>query len=159
MNENCQKNEYVCYKYEVENNSSFILKDIGIRPQNPLVEFYKSEKENYYFIRIVAIIPSEIKEISVIPPQDREKVKTHLNEIHARTITIKWGENIPPNASTPFNLWSIDFQYSILNEDIGNDKAIHVNYEYGDENGNGDIGTKLSRGTVTTSGTPPASNP
>lgn len=155
-----EKNAYVEYRYDVDNIMPFMLRSIGVRPQNPLVEFYKSEESNLYFIRIIAIIPSQIEEIFVSPPEARQKVHTLLEYIDTRIITIKWEENIPPDAPSTFNLWSIDLEYSILDEKNGDDKAIKVVFEYDVKNGdNGDIDTKLSRGTVTTSGTPPASDP
>ncbi|WP_298517233.1 hypothetical protein [uncultured Kordia sp.] len=151
------ENNYVSYTYDAENVSSFILRDFGVRPENPLVEFFKDGKRNLYFVRIIAIIPSGIEKITIVPPEARNKVKTHAGIIQARTISIQWEEDIPPNAASTFQLWSIDIQYDILNED-DDDTAIHVVFEYDMKPyGNGNIGKKLSRGTVTTSVPPPAS--
>jgi hypothetical protein len=155
---NLGKNDYVTYKFYTEKLYSYMLRTIGVRPQNPLVEFYKGDGENLYFIRILAIIPSEIEHISVSPPEARQLVKTHLDAIETRTITIQWKENIPPTEASALNLWAIDLEYSLIDVENGDDKAINVIFQYDtapDENG--DIGTKLSRGTVTTSGIPPSS--
>ena len=154
---NTGKNNYVAYKYDTENLSPYMLRNIGVRPQNPLVEFYKSDEKNLYFIRILAIIPNGIEEIFINPPEARQPVKTHLDTIETRTIMVQWKGNIPPTEASALNLWAIDFEYSLLDEKNGDDKAINVIFQYDtapDENG--DIGAKLSRGTVTTTGTPPS---
>lgn len=156
---NTGKNDYVAYKYDCENLCSYMLRDIGVRPENPLVEFYKSDTENLYFIRILAIIPNEIKTIFIDPPEARHKIETHLDTVYTRTIVVKWEEDIPPNAPSAFNLWSIDLEYNLLDLQNGDDIAINVIFEYDTaSNEDGNIIKKLSRGTVTTSGAPPASD-
>ncbi|MBC8755226.1 hypothetical protein H2O64_11115 [Kordia sp. YSTF-M3] len=141
-----KKNKYVEYWCETDNIAPYILRNRGVRPHNPMVEFYKDPEQNLYFIRILAIIPDCVDKIDATAPEAREAITTNLGEIETRTIIIKWEEDVPPDASSPFNLWSIDLEYKLLNEKDGEDKAIKVDFEYGDP--------KLSRGTVTTSGTP-----
>jgi len=152
------KNDYVTYTYDTENLSSYVLRSYSIRPQKPIVEFHKDGKNNRYFIRIFAIIPSEIKNVFIGPPEGKHKVKTHLGTFETRIISVQWKEDIPPNEASTFNLWSIILDYSLLNPETEDDTAINVLFKYDTANDNGDvIGPRLSRGTVTTTGTPPSS--
>lgn len=150
MKMSTKKNKYVEYWCETDNIAPYILKNRGVRPHNPMVEFYKNPEENLYFIRIFAIIPKCVTKIDVTAPEARQPTTTNLGDIETRSIIIKWEEDVPPDAESPFNLWSIDLEYKLLNNKDGDDKAIKVVFEYGDP--------KLSRGTVTTSGTPQSSD-
>lgn len=144
------KNKFVEYKYSSEKLGPYLLGVNTKRPHNPLVEFFRDDKENKYSVRAFALIPNLVEHIHVIGPKDRKDVKTIAGVFNTRTITIKWENNIKPDASTAFNLWVIDVEYHVINPTKEIDNAIKVVYEYGDP--------KLSRGTVTTTGTPPASD-
>jgi len=147
-----EKNDYVSYEIIKNKLTPYLLNDFTKKRHNPVVEFYKHDDENRYNIRTFALIPKSVGEsFTVIAPEERKEVDTVAGTIVARTITIKWKPCIPPNNLSPTDTWLIDVEYKLLNEKEGEDTAIRVVFEYGDPT--------LSRGTVTTTGTPPPINP
>jgi len=155
MKMSTEKNMPIVHSLVKSKIGSFLLEINTKRPRNPLVEFYYDTETSIYHIRILALIPSSIEKFEVMPPENREKVHTPLGDLLIRTIRIKWNTITKPDAEEPLSLWSIAVNYTIDKNEKEKDKAIKIAYEYDIVEGNG-RGTKLSRGTVTTSGIPPS---
>lgn len=153
------KNNHVYYNLKKERIDTSPIENREILPKNPLVEFYRDDVNNSYLVKILAFIPSSTEDIEIIAPEARNSEPTHIGIVDTRTIRIKVNNKVPLNPSETFNLWAISIDYTIIDpqEAIDQDSAIKVVYEYNEKDvDTGDIGPKLSRGTVTTTGTSPS---
>lgn len=119
------------------------IKDVLLGDKTPLVSYSKMHKDTYHnHVNILAFIPTEVEDILIKGPSEVVKINTLLGVIESRIIVIQWENNVAPDQG-PHNLWEIEVKY---NEHFTKESVIMVQYEYGDP--------ELSRGTVTTSGSP-----
>ncbi|MEM8927656.1 MAG: hypothetical protein AAGC45_05600 [Bacteroidota bacterium] len=116
----------------------------NVHAGEPFATFEINERngEFPYCAAVLAYVPSQVREFTVVGPSDKHPVKTPAGEIQVRTLKVKWTDEITPN-TTPCDLWQIVVWYNTKNP-ADKDGAVEVVYEYGNP--------KTTRGTVTTTG-------
>jgi len=119
------------------------IKDVLLGDKTPLVSYSKLQKDTYHnHVNILAFIPTEVEDILIKGPSAVVEINTLIGVMKSRVIVIRWEKDVAPDKG-PHNLWEIEVKY---NEHFTKESVIMVQYEYGDP--------ELSRGTVTTSGSP-----